>query len=75
MAAANCAPCVSQHAPRASAVGCRQSVNAGQDLQLSAGETISSASGQDTQFATGGNLRIHTGQAIGMLAGAIAPTC
>jgi type VI secretion system secreted protein VgrG len=49
------------------------SVNAGQDLQLSAQETISSASGQDTHLATGANLRIHTGQAIGMLAGAIGP--
>jgi type VI secretion system secreted protein VgrG len=49
------------------------SVNAGQDLQMSAKETISSASGKDTHFATGANLRIHSGQAIGMLAGAIAP--
>lgn len=47
------------------------SVNAGQDLQMRAAETHSSASGQDTHFATGANLRIHTGQAIGMLAGAI----
>jgi len=49
------------------------SVNAGQDVQLTAAETISSVSGQDTHFATGGDLRIHTGQAIGMLAGAIGP--
>jgi type VI secretion system secreted protein VgrG len=49
------------------------SVNAGQDLQMSAAETISSASGQDTHIATGASLRIHTGQAIGMLAGAIGP--
>jgi uncharacterized protein (DUF2345 family) len=49
------------------------SVNAGQDLQMSAAETIGAASGQDTHLATGANLRIHTGQAIGMLAGAIAP--
>jgi type VI secretion system secreted protein VgrG len=49
------------------------SVNAGQDLQMCAAETHGSASGQDTHFATGANLRIHTGQAIGMLAGAIGP--
>jgi len=49
------------------------SVNAGQDVQMTAAETISSASGQDSHFATGGNLRIHTGQAIGILAGAIGP--
>jgi uncharacterized protein (DUF2345 family) len=28
-------------------------------------------SGQDTQFVTGGAFRAHTGQAIGMLAGAV----
>ena len=27
----------------------------------------------DTQFITGGVWRLHTGQAIGMLAGAVAP--
>lgn len=48
-------------------------ITAGKDIQLSAGETITSASGQDTHWAVGGSHRIHTGQAIGMLAGAIAP--
>jgi uncharacterized protein (DUF2345 family) len=49
------------------------SVNAGQDVQMAAEETISSASGQDTHVATGANLRIHTGQAIGILAGTVGP--
>jgi type VI secretion system VgrG family protein len=40
-------------------------------VQLSNGETVSLMSGQDTQFVTGGALRQHTGQAIGMLAGAV----
>ncbi|MBC7683953.1 MAG: type VI secretion system tip protein VgrG [Bdellovibrionales bacterium] len=48
-------------------------VNAGQSLQLANGETVALASGQDTQFITGGQMRIHTGQAIGMLAGAVKP--
>jgi uncharacterized protein involved in type VI secretion and phage assembly len=46
---------------------------AGQDLQYSANETITLASGQDTHIATGGAQRIHAGQAIGVLAGAIKP--
>lgn len=46
-------------------------VVAGQDLQLVNGETIGLMSGQDTQFVTGGQLRVHTGQAIGMLGGAV----
>jgi Rhs element Vgr protein len=46
-------------------------VVAGQDLQLVNGETISLMSGQDTQFVTGGQMRIHSGQAIGMLGGAV----
>ncbi|WP_323144093.1 type VI secretion system Vgr family protein [Massilia phyllosphaerae] len=46
-------------------------VNAGQSLQLVNNETALLASGQDTQFATCGRLRVHTGQAIGVLAGAI----
>jgi type VI secretion system secreted protein VgrG len=46
---------------------------AGQDVQMAAGETITLASGEDTQWAIGGAARIHTGQAIGMLAGAIKP--
>lgn len=48
-------------------------VVAGQDIQMAAGETITLASGQDTQWAIGGAARIHTGQAIGMLGGAIKP--
>ena len=46
-------------------------VLAGQNLQMSNGETITLMSGQDTQFATGGQMRIHSGQAIGMLGGAV----
>ena len=46
---------------------------AGQDIQLAAGEGITLASGQDTHWAVGGASRIHTGQAIGMLGGAIKP--
>jgi type VI secretion system secreted protein VgrG len=44
---------------------------AGQSLQWSNSETTSLMSGQDSQSITGGALRIHTGQAIGMLAGAV----
>ncbi len=44
---------------------------AGQSLQFSNSETISLMSGQDSQSITGGALRIHTGQAIGILAGAV----
>jgi type VI secretion system VgrG family protein len=45
--------------------------NAGQSLQLSNGETVTLMSGQDTQFVTGGTMRMHTGQAIGVLGGAV----
>lgn len=48
-------------------------VTAAQAVQLSNGETVSLMSGQDTQFVTGGQLRVHSGQAIGMLAGAVKP--
>jgi type VI secretion system secreted protein VgrG len=48
-------------------------VVAGQNLQLNNGETITLMSGQDTQFATGGQVRVHSGQAIGMLGGAVKP--
>ena len=48
-------------------------VVAGRDIQLAAGEGITLASGQDTHWAIGGASRIHTGQAIGMLGGAIKP--
>ena len=40
---------------------------------MAAGEGITLASGQDTHWAVGGASRIHTGQAIGLLAGAIKP--
>jgi type VI secretion system VgrG family protein len=46
-------------------------VLAGQNLQLANSETITLMSGQDTQFATGGQMRVHSGQAIGMLGGAV----
>jgi uncharacterized protein (DUF2345 family) len=45
--------------------------NAGQSLQLASGETVTVMSGQDTQFVTGGQMRLHTGQAIGVLGGAV----
>ncbi|OEZ50426.1 hypothetical protein JAB1_15410 [Janthinobacterium sp. MP5059B] len=44
---------------------------AGQDLQLANGESVVLMSGQDTQWSSGGQWRLHTGQAIGMLAGAV----
>jgi type VI secretion system secreted protein VgrG len=46
---------------------------AGQDLQWSAGQTITLGSGQDTHLATGAAARIHAAQAIGILGGAIQP--
>lgn len=48
-------------------------LTAGQDLHLSAQDTTQIASGQDTHFAVGGQARVQTGQAIGILAGAIQP--
>ncbi len=48
-------------------------ITAGQDLHLSSNDTTTIASGQDTHFAVGGQARVHTGQAIGILAGAIQP--
>ena len=48
-------------------------LTAGQDLILSSGDTTTLASGDDTHWAIGGQARIHTGQAIGVLAGAIQP--
>jgi type VI secretion system secreted protein VgrG len=47
--------------------------NAGQSIQLANGETVSIMSGLDTQFVTGGQMRVHTGQAIGVLGGAVKP--
>ncbi|UQV44681.1 type VI secretion system tip protein VgrG [Janthinobacterium lividum] len=46
-------------------------VLASQDIQLANGETTSLMSGQDTQFVGGGQLRVHSGQAIGALAGVV----
>jgi type VI secretion system secreted protein VgrG len=48
-------------------------LTAGQDLNLSSGDTTQIASGQDTHWAVGGQARVQTGQAIGILAGAIQP--
>jgi type VI secretion system VgrG family protein len=48
-------------------------VTAGAAMQLANGETISLMSGQDSQFITGGQLRAHSGQAIGVLGGAVKP--
>lgn len=44
---------------------------AGQDLQLANGEAVALISGEDSQFVTGGGMRVHSGQAIGMLAGTV----
>jgi len=46
-------------------------LTAGQDIHLSSGDATTLASGEDTHWAIGGQARIHTGQAIGVLAGAI----
>jgi uncharacterized protein (DUF2345 family) len=48
-------------------------VTAGQAIQLANGETISLMSGADTQFVSGGQWRAHSGQAIGILGGAVKP--
>ncbi|TXH92693.1 MAG: type VI secretion system tip protein VgrG [Pseudomonas sp.] len=48
-------------------------LTAGQDLHLSSGDTTQIASGQDAHWAVGGQARVQTGQAIGVLAGAIQP--
>lgn len=46
-------------------------VSAGQSLQLANGETATIMSGKDTQFVAGGQMRVHIGQAIGILGGAV----
>ncbi|MQA21681.1 type VI secretion system Vgr family protein [Rugamonas rivuli] len=46
-------------------------VTAGQAVQLVNGETISLMSGGDSQFVTGGQMRVHSGQAFGVLGGAV----
>lgn len=43
---------------------------AGQHLHWTAGETLTWASGQDSNFALAQALRLHTGQALGLLASA-----
>ncbi|MEZ0473805.1 DUF2345 domain-containing protein, partial [Luteimonas salinilitoris] len=43
---------------------------AGQSLTWAVGETLTLASGQASHLAVAGNLRLHTGQAIGVLAAA-----
>ncbi|MCM5678895.1 DUF2345 domain-containing protein, partial [Schlegelella sp. S2-27] len=48
-------------------------LTAGQDLHVAAGEIVHTAAGQDLHQAIGGQARLHTGQAIGVLAGAIGP--
>lgn len=45
--------------------------SAGQSFQLANGETLVLMSGQDTQVIDSGLMRLHTGQAVGVLAGAI----
>ncbi|MEN1926498.1 type VI secretion system Vgr family protein [Luteimonas qiangzhengi] len=44
---------------------------AGQSLTWSVGETLTLASGQSSNLAIAGNLRLHSGQAIGLLAAAV----
>lgn len=46
-------------------------VAAAQSLQLASGETVVLMSGQDSQSTAGGQLRVHSGQAIGVLGGAV----
>jgi len=46
---------------------------AGEDVVLAAQDTIHLATGQDSTRAIGGAARLHTGQAIGVLAGATRP--
>ncbi len=48
-------------------------VSAGQNVQLANGESVALFSGKDTQFVTGGQMRVHSGQAIGILGGAMKP--
>lgn len=48
-------------------------LSAGQDVHLSSQGVTTLASGQDSHWAVGGRARIHTGQAIGVLAGAVQP--
>lgn len=45
--------------------------SAGQSMQLANGETVTLMSGQGTQFVIGEQTRVHSGQAFGMLGGAV----
>ena len=47
-------------------------ITAGQHLQMANEETTTLMSGEDSQFITGEQFRVHSGQAIGMLAGAVS---
>ena len=61
-------------APVLSAVGrAGLGLVAGQDLAVAAGENVHLACGGDMDAAVGGAARIHAGQAIGILGGAIHP--
>jgi type VI secretion system secreted protein VgrG len=44
---------------------------AGQSVQMANGESVALISGLDTQFVSGGQMRVHSGQAIGVLGGAV----
>ncbi|NYE59791.1 type VI secretion system VgrG family protein [Duganella sp. 1224] len=46
-------------------------VTSGAAVQMASGETISLMSGNDSQLMVGGQLRAHSGQAIGVLGGAV----
>ncbi|NMG42695.1 type VI secretion system tip protein VgrG [Aromatoleum toluvorans] len=46
---------------------------AGRSIQIAAGDTATLMSGADSNFAIAGSARLHTGQALGLLAGAIRP--
>lgn len=45
--------------------------HAGQNIQTATSESAMVMSGQDTQLVTGGQMRIHAGQGVGVLGGAI----
>ena len=46
-------------------------IAAGQDVAMAAGENVVVGAGQDLLFAAGGSARVHSGQAIGVLGGAV----
>lgn len=46
-------------------------VDAGKNFQIAGGETVSLIAGKDVQSINGGQVRIHSGQVIGMLGGAV----